>query len=83
MIFIAPYKNFRHVDEKTGLELRFPNGRREVSPDDKGQIAAIKRIPESKGIITDRQGKAVNKPRLQRDQRAPKTRSAKHDKDRH
>ncbi len=74
MIFIAPYKNFRHVDEKTGLELRFPNGRREVI--DKSEIAAIKRIPESKGLITDREGKVVNK-------RAPKKGSAKHDKDRH
>jgi hypothetical protein len=76
MIYLAPYKNFRHVDEKTGLELRFPNGRREVSPDDREQIAAIKRIPESKGIVTDRRGKAVNK-------RAPRKRSAKRDKDRH
>ena len=76
MIFIAPYKNFRHVDEKTGLELRFPNGRREVSPDDKAEIAAIKRIPESKGLITDREGNVVNK-------RAPKKRSAKRDKDRY
>lgn len=75
MIFIAPYKHFRHVDEKTGLELRFPNGRREVAEDDKIQIAAIKRIPEEKGIITDREGNVVN--------RAPKKRSAKHDKDRH
>ncbi len=73
MIFIAPYKNFRHVDEKTGLELRFPNGRREVI--DKAEIAAIKRIPESKGLITDREGNVVN--------RAPKKRSAKRDKDRY
>ncbi len=72
MIFIAPYKNFRHVD-KTGLELRFPNGRREVY--DKAEIAAIRRIPESKGLITDREGNVVN--------RAPKKRSAKRDKNRH
>ncbi len=84
MIFIAPYKNFRHVDEKTGLELRFPNGRREVT--DKAEVAAIKRIPESKGFITDREGNVVNKlrsARSERDQRAPKKRSAKRDKDRY
>ena len=73
MIFFAPYKNFRHVDEKTGLELRFPGGRREVI--DKIEITAIKRIPEEKGLITDREGNVVN--------RAPKKRSAKRDKDRH
>ncbi len=73
MIFLAPYKNFRHVDEKTGLELRFPNGRREAI--NKAEIAAIKRIPEEKGLITDREGNIVN--------RAPKKRSAKRDKDRY